>query len=41
MVMGVTIFALILGAPGDLVAVVLGLLAFALLLVLLEGIDRV
>jgi hypothetical protein len=33
-------FATFLGLPGDAVAVVLGILMFALLLLLLEGIDR-
>jgi hypothetical protein len=33
--------ALILGLPGDLIAVVLGVVMFALLFLLLEGIDRI
>jgi hypothetical protein len=35
------VFALIAGLPGDAIAVVLGLLGFALLFLLLEGIDRI
>jgi hypothetical protein len=37
----VEISALILGIPGDALAVVLGLVMFALLFALLEGIDRI
>jgi hypothetical protein len=33
--------ALILGLPGDVIAVILGLVMFGLLLALLEGIDRI
>jgi hypothetical protein len=33
--------ALILGLPGDVIAVVLGVLMFGLLFLLLEGIDRI
>jgi hypothetical protein len=33
--------ALILGLPGDVIAVVLGIVMFAVLLLLLEGIDRI
>jgi hypothetical protein len=33
--------ATLLGIPGDVVAVVLGVLMFALLLALLEGLDRI
>jgi hypothetical protein len=40
-VVGVAISALILGAPGDVIAIVLGLLAFGLLLALLDGIGRI
>ncbi len=35
------ITALIAGIPGDVLAIVLGVLAFGLLFVLLEGIDRI
>jgi hypothetical protein len=35
------VIASIAGIPGDVVAVVLALLAFGLLLALLEGIDRI
>lgn len=38
---GVPVSALILGVPGDAIAVVLGLLMFGLLFLLLEGIDRI
>jgi hypothetical protein len=37
----VAITALIAGIPGDALAVVLGLIAFGVLLLLLEGIDRI
>ena len=33
--------ALILGLPGDVIAAVLGIVMFAVLLLLLEGIDRI
>jgi len=33
--------ALILGLPGDVIAVVLGIVMFGLLFLLLEGIDRI
>jgi hypothetical protein len=37
----VAITALIAGIPGDALAIVLGVLAFALLFLVLEGIDRI
>jgi hypothetical protein len=37
----VPVSALILGLPGDVIAVVLGVVMFALLFLLLEGIDRI
>jgi hypothetical protein len=37
----VPVNALILGLPGDVIAVVLGVLMFGLLFLLLEGIDRI
>jgi hypothetical protein len=37
----VILAATFLGLPGDAIAVLLGVLMFALLLLLLEGIDRV
>jgi hypothetical protein len=39
--LGVDTLALILGLPGDVIAVVLGIVMFAVLFLLLEGIDRV
>jgi hypothetical protein len=35
------LIALIAGLPGDAIAVILGLLGFAVLYLLLEGIDRI
>jgi hypothetical protein len=40
-VVNVIVSATLLGIPGDVVAVLLGILLFAILLVLIEGIDRV
>jgi hypothetical protein len=40
-VVNVIVFATLLGIPGDVVAVLLAVVLFAILLVLIEGIDRV
>jgi hypothetical protein len=37
----VPVSALILGLPGDVIAIVLGIVMFGLLFLLLEGIDRI
>ena len=36
-----TVWAALLGSPGDAVAVVLAVVMFALLFLLLEGLDRI
>jgi hypothetical protein len=39
--MVMTVLAALLGIPGDAVGILLGLLAFALLLLMARGIDRI
>ena len=38
---GMTVLAALLGIPGDVLAIVLGVVMFAILWLLIEGLDRI